>query len=70
MEKLKERKQAIISLFLLTGITPDILKNEPLVHLNLEDSFFLKRDVDKKNYRKVKGWKEWNGKVNCQLTFQ
>ena len=42
MEKLKERKQAIISLFLLTGITPDILKNEPLVHLNLEDSFFLK----------------------------
>ena len=32
--------------------------------------FFLKRDVDKKNYRKAKGWKKWNGKVNFQLIFQ
>ena len=55
MEKLKERKQAIISLFLLTGITSDILKNEPLVHLNLEDSFFLKEMWTRKIIEKRRG---------------
>ena len=52
MEKLKERKN---SLFLLTGITPDILKNEPLVHLNLEDSFFLKEMWTRKIIEKRRG---------------
>ena len=55
MEKLKERKQAIISLFLLTGITPDILKNEPLVHLSLEDSFFFKEMWTSKIIEKRRG---------------
>ena len=54
IENLKESKQ---SLFLLTRITFEIPENEPLAYENLEDYFFHKRDVDKKNSKKEKGWK-------------
>ena len=55
IENLKESKQ---SLFLLTRITFEIPENEPLAYENLEEFFFFhKRDVDKKNSKKEKGWK-------------
>ena len=54
IENLKESKQ---SLFLLTRITFEIPENEPLAYKNLDDYFFYKRDVDKKNSKKEKGWK-------------
>ena len=67
IENLKKSKQ---SLFLLTRITFEIPENEPLAYENL-DYFFHKRDVDKKNSKKEKGWKQRNGKLNCQqLTLQ
>ena len=67
IENLKDSKQ---SLFLLTRITFEIPENEPLAYENL-DYFFHKRDVDKKNSKKEKGWKQRNGKLNCQqLTLQ
>ena len=49
IENLKESKQ---SLFPLTRITFEIPENEPLAYKNLEDYFFQKRDVDKKNSKK------------------
>ena len=62
IENLKESKQ---SLFLLTRITFEIPENEPLAYENLEEFFFSqKRDLDKKNSKKEKGWKKWNGKLN------
>ena len=58
IENLKESKQ---SLFLLTRITFEIPENEPLAYKNLEDYFFQKRDVDKKNIVKKRrgGREEW-----------
>ena len=68
IENLKESKQSLIP---LTRITFEIPENKPLAHENLEDYFFHKRDVDKKNSKKEKGWKKRNGKLNCQqLTLQ
>ena len=62
IENLKDSKQ---SLFLLTRITFEIPENEPLAYENLEEFFFSqKRDLDKKNSKKEKGWKKWNGKLN------
>ena len=58
IENLKACKQ---SLFLLTRITFESPENEPLAYKNLEDYFFQKRDVDKKNSKKEKGWKKRNG---------
>ena len=54
IENLKDSKQSLI---LLTRITFEIPENEPLVYKNLEDYFSHKRDVDKKNGKKEKGWK-------------
>ena len=62
IENLKDSKQSLI---LLTRITFEIPENEPLAYENLEEFFFSqKRDLDKKNSKKEKGWKKWNGKLN------
>ena len=62
IENLKDSKQSLI---LLTRITFEIPENEPLAYENLEKFFFSqKRDLDKKNSKKEKGWKKWNGKLN------
>ena len=65
IENLKESKQSLIP---LTRITFEIPENKPLAYENLEDYFFHKRDVDKKNSKKEKGWKKLKWQIKLSTT--
>ena len=65
IENLKESKQ---SLFLLTRITFEIPENEPLAYENLEEFFFLRKEIWTRKILKREGVEELKWQIKLSTT--